>query len=102
MASSAAQADLLLENPFYEGVRETFLFATTPLSIKQKIVCRPGRGWGRGPAPLRRAWRGATGRSAATRFFGTYCIKGGLEKSLFAPRILPPTGEAARQAYRQS
>ena len=64
---------LLLENPFYEGVRETHLFATTPLSIKQKITCRPGRGWGpRFDAPG--AGRTVRGRSAATRFFGAYCI----------------------------
>ena len=63
----SAKVGLLLENPFYEGVRETHLFATTPLSIKQKITCRPGRGWGWGPAPLRRAWRGANGTGQERR-----------------------------------
>ena len=65
----SAKVGLLLENPFYEGVRETHLFATTPLSTKQKIMCRPGRRWGWGPrfdAPG--AGRTVRGRSAATRF----------------------------------
>ena len=73
-ASSAAQGGPAPGNPFYEGV-ETYLFATTPLRTKQKIMCRPGRRWGWGPrfdAPG--AGRTVRGRSAATRFFGAYCI----------------------------
>ena len=56
-------------NPFYEGVRETHLFATTPLSIKQKIICRPGRGWGWGPRFDARGARGVYGAGAPLRDF---------------------------------
>ena len=56
--------------------RDASLFATTPLSTKQKIMCRPGRRWGWGPrfdAPG--AGRTVRGRTAATRFCGAVLRK---------------------------
>lgn len=53
MASSAAQADLLLENPFYEGVRETHLFDASEYQTEDYVQARQGVGAGPGPASTR-------------------------------------------------
>ena len=74
---------------------KTYLFSTTPLGMLQKIMCKPGRGWGWGPRSTRVA-RG-TGQERATQFFGAYCIKGDLEKSIFATTPPWPAGSGAAE-----